>query len=143
MDVRQNDMKYIHEAKDLEPFTGFLHRPEKPGFTVIVAGPEEAYGPQRTGKQLNQFASQRLQLSIHTWPPGKAHGSHHHANWEQCYYVFSGQALVTVGDEQRTVGPGGSAFMPPNIEHDIVAVGDETLVAAVATCHVDDDKIED
>ena len=33
-------MKYIHEAKDLEPFTGFLHRPEKPGFTVIVAGPE-------------------------------------------------------------------------------------------------------
>ena len=35
------------------------------------------------GKPLNQFASERIQLSVHTWPPGKAHGSHHHKNWEQ------------------------------------------------------------
>ena len=80
---------------------------------------------------------------IHTWPPGKAHGSHHHSSWEQVYYIFAGQAEITVADEKKIVGPGSSAFMPPNIEHDIVAVGDETLVAAVVTCHLDDDKINE
>jgi quercetin dioxygenase-like cupin family protein len=38
-------------------------------------------------------------------------------------------------------GPGCSAFIPPNVKHDIVAVGDETLVATVATCLLDDDKL--
>ena len=136
-------MKYIHHPDDLEPYTGFLHRPEEPGFTTIIAGPDEIYGPDKTGKPLNQFPSRRIQLSIHTWPPGKAHGSHHHADWEQCYYIFSGRARITVGDEESVVGPGGSAFMPPKVDHDIVAVGDEPLVAAVVTCHLDDEKINE
>ena len=88
---------------------------------------------------MNQFPSRRMQLSIHTWPPG----SHHRANWEQCYYIFSGQARITVGEEESIVGPEGSAFMPPNVEHDIVAVGEEPLVAAVVTCHLDDEKTHD
>ena len=136
-------MQYIHTPEDLEPFAGFLHRPEKEGLTAIIAGPEAIYGPDRIAKPLNQFASERIQLSVHTWPPGKAHGSHHHKNWEQCYYIFSGQARITVGDETSTVGPGSSAFMPPNVEHDIEAVGDEPLVAAVVTCHLDDAKINE
>ena len=136
-------MKYIHTPEDLRPFTGFPHRPEKEGYTVIISGPPEVYGAQRTGSELNQFPTRRIQLSIHTWPPGKAHGSHHHSHWEQVYYIFAGQAEITVGDEKNLVGPGSSAFMPPNVEHDIVAVGDETLVAAVVTCHLDDDKINE
>lgn len=136
-------MKYIHTPEDVRSFTGFLHRPEEPGFTTIISGPSEVYESHRTGNELNQFPSQRIQLSIHTWPPGKAHGSYHHSSWEQVYYIFAGQAEITVADEKKIVGPGSSAFMPPNIEHDIVAVGDETLVAAVVTCHLDDDKINE
>ncbi len=136
-------MKYIRTANDLRPFSGFLHRPEQPGFTSIIAGPDEIYGADKTGIDLNQFRTERIQLSIHTWPPGKAHGSHHHKNWEQCYYIFAGQAEVTVGDEKQVVGPGSSAFMPANVEHDIVAVGEEPLVAAVITCILDDDKADE
>ena len=132
-------MTYIHTADDGVPFAGFLHRPEPEGFTSIIAGPPAVYGPDKTGRELNQFPSRRIQLSIHTWPPGKAHGSHHHRSWEQCYYIFSGQAKITVGDEEKVVGPGGSAFMPPRVEHNIVAVGDQQLVAAVVTCVLDDD----
>ena len=134
-------MKYIRTAEEFQPFTGFLHRPEEPGFTKIIAGPPEMYGVEKTGTELNQFPSKRIQMSIHTWPPGKAHGSHHHKFWEQLYYIFAGQAEITVGDEKMTVGPGAVAFMPPHVEHDIVAVGDETLVAAVVTCLLDDDKL--
>ena len=131
-------MNHIHTPEDLAPFAGFLHRPEPEGFSTIIAGPPGIYGPEKTGKELNQFPTQRIQLSIHTWPPGKAHGGHSHESWEQCYYIFSGQARIRVGEEDRTVGPGGSAFMPPGVEHDIEAVGEEDLVAAVVTCHLDD-----
>ena len=41
------------------------------------------------------------------------------------------------------MGPGCAAYMPPNVEHDIVAVGKETLVAAVVPCVLDDDKINE
>ena len=136
-------MSYIHTPEDVKPFAGFLHRPEKEGLSAIVAGPEEIYGQHRTGRDLNQFPSKRIQLSIHTWPPGKAHGMHNHKYWEQCYYVFAGEAEITVADETRIVGPGSSAFMPPEVDHDIVAVGDEILVAAVVTCLLDDEKISE
>ena len=135
-------MDYIHTPEDLQPFAGFLQRPEKEGFTTIIAGPDAIYGCAKTGKSLNQFPAQRIQLSIHTWPLGKAHGSHHHAHWEQCYYIFAGQARITVGDEEKVVGPGSSAFMPPQVEHDIAAVGDEDLVAAVVTCALDDERAD-
>lgn len=48
-----------------------------------------------------------------------------------------------MGDESSTVGPGSSTFMPPGVDHDISAVGTETLVAAVATCLLDDQKINE
>ena len=131
-------MKFIHTPEDLRPFAGFLHRPEEEGYTVIIAGPQQDYAPEKTGRELNQFPTQRVSMSIHTWPPGKAHGSHHHDDWEQIYYVFAGQAQITVGHETMTVGAGGSAFMPPKVEHDIVAVGDQPLVAAVVTCVLDE-----
>ena len=131
-------MNHIHTPEDLAPFAGFLRRPEPEGFSSIIAGPPGIYGPDKTGKELNQFPTRRIQLSIHTWPPGKAHGSHSHESWEQCYYIFSGQARIRVGDEERTVGAGSSAHMPPGVEHDIEAVGEEELVAAVVTCHLDD-----
>jgi len=47
-----------------------------------------------------------------------------------------------VGDEEKVVGPGSSAFMLPQVEHDIVAVGDEDLVAAVVTCALDDERTD-
>lgn len=136
-------MKYIRTPEDSKgTFTGFGDdtvpgfADEEAGYTVIIAGPDELYG-----QELNQLSTKRLMIAMHTWPPGKTHGSHHHPSWEQCYYVFAGQAEITVGDEKKIVGPGGSAFMPAQVEHDIVAAGDEPLVAAVIGCVLDDNEV--
>ena len=64
-------MKYIRTSEEFAPYAGFLHRPEKPGFTTIVAGPPEIYGPDKTGSELNHFPCERIQMSIHRWPPVK------------------------------------------------------------------------
>lgn len=130
-------MKYIHTPEDLKTFAGFRDRPEEEGYTFVIVGPHELYSYEKTRKDLNQFPSRRLSVGIHTWPPGKAHGSHHHPSWEQCYYIFAGQAEITVGDEKKIVGPGSSAYIPPKMEHNIVAVGNETLVAIVIACVLD------
>lgn len=62
-------LQYIRTPEDLEPYAGYLHRPEPEGLTAIIAGPNEVYGPHRTGKSLNQFPTKRIQMASHTWPP--------------------------------------------------------------------------
>ncbi len=139
-------MKYIHTLEDLKnSFTGWGDETipgiprEEAGYSVVITCPEgELYEKQDS----NPFPTKRLIVGIHTWPPGKAHGSHHHPSWEQCYYIFEGQAEITVGDEKKIVGPGGSAYMPAKVEHDVVAVGDETMVAAVISCVLDEDELD-
>lgn len=138
-------MKNIHTPEDATgswtgfgdaSLTGIAH--EEPGFTALLAGPDEIYGQMG----LNQFPTRRLHLGVHTWPPGKDHGSHRHATWEQCYYIFAGQAEITIGAEKKVVGPGSSAYIPPGVEHDIVAVGNEPMVVANITCMLDDDELD-
>jgi quercetin dioxygenase-like cupin family protein len=134
-------MKYIHTPEDCDSvFWGN----ETDGYSEQIAGPQEMYRNSKTlkGEPLDLFHTQRLIIGIHRWCPGKAHGSHHHDNMEQSYYVFAGQAEITVGDGKKIVGPGSSAYMPLNTEHDIVAVGDETMVAAVIGCVLDEGELE-
>ena len=64
-------MKYLRPSEELAPHAGFLHWPEQPGFTTIVAGPPEIDGPDKTGSELNHFPCERIQMSIHRWPPVK------------------------------------------------------------------------
>lgn len=116
-------MKYIRTAEELtRPFTGFVSKEQ--GYTLIHIGPDALYAKSN----LENMSSQRLVLAIHHYPPGRNHGLHKHDTWEQAYYVISGQAAVIVGDEEKVVGPGSSAYIPPNTMHDFRNVGDETLV---------------
>jgi quercetin dioxygenase-like cupin family protein len=137
-------MKYIHTPEDLKgTFTGWGDDTipglphEEEGYSTALAVAEELADKV----DLNEFTTRRLIVGVHTWPPGKDHGSHHHPRWEQCYYIFAGQAEITVGEEKKIVGPGGSAYMPPGVEHNIMATGDETLVAAVVAVVLDEDEL--
>ena len=138
-------MKYIHTPEDIErAIIRFGDSPvlgapcQKGGYSVIIAGPQEVFGEL----DLNQFPTQRLIIGIHTWPPGKSCGSHNHTNREESYYIFAGQAEITVGDERKVVGAGSSAYMPPKVKHDLASVGDETLVAVVVGAVLDEDEVD-
>ena len=48
-------MDRIYPPEDLQPFAGFLQRPENEGFTT--------YECAKTGKASNQFPAQRIQLA--------------------------------------------------------------------------------
>lgn len=86
---------------------------EEKGFTRVLAGPDATYKDLAS----QRFSTKRLQVGHHAFEPGVTHDPHFHDTWEQFYFVISGRAKITVGDELRVVGPGASAYIPPGISH--------------------------
>jgi mannose-6-phosphate isomerase-like protein (cupin superfamily) len=132
--------KYIHVAEETDlPFGGFGDDtvpgvPVEAGHSLVLVGPDALYAASHAG----YFASERLTIGVHYYPPGRSHTPHEHATWEQVYYVISGTAKLTVGTEQRIVGPGGCSFTPPGTPHDVENVGDGELVCMVIGAVLDE-----
>jgi len=61
-------------------------------------------------------------------PPGGATDGHRHPVTEEIYYVLRGAGRMTVGTEQREVGPGDGILIPPGTRHTIENIGQEPLV---------------
>lgn len=47
---------------------------------------------------------------------------------DEVYYVVSGKAMVRVGDEDRSVGPGSIVYVAANIEHRFHSIGEDLTV---------------
>ncbi|MFM8281996.1 MAG: cupin domain-containing protein [Planctomycetaceae bacterium] len=65
--------------------------------------------------------------------PGQATTPHHHAVAEEIYYILSGEALMTLGNERRPVAPGDAIAIPPGVRHTILNTGAGELVF-LCTC---------
>lgn len=107
---------------------------EEKGFTRVLAGPDRTY------KELasQRFSTERLQVGHHAFEPGITHDLHTHDTWEQFYFVISGNAKITVGEETRVVGPGASAYVPPGMPHSFEPA-DGPLELLVIGAVLDDD----
>jgi mannose-6-phosphate isomerase-like protein (cupin superfamily) len=55
------------------------------------------------------------------------------ARLEEIYYILSGTAAMTLGDETRPVGPGDAIAIPPGMRHTIRNTGAAELVF-LCTC---------
>jgi mannose-6-phosphate isomerase-like protein (cupin superfamily) len=60
-------------------------------------------------------------------PLGGVTTPHHHINTEEIYYILEGEALMRVGRETKTVGPGDAIAIPPGVSHQITNLGSDTL----------------
>jgi len=65
--------------------------------------------------------------------PGCGTIPHHHAETEEIYYILTGSAEMTLGDETRPVGPGDAIAIPPGARHTIRNTGPDELVF-LCTC---------
>jgi quercetin dioxygenase-like cupin family protein len=72
----------------------------------------------------------RMTLAIVEIAPGRRVPEHHHDN-EQIGFVISGTVTFTVGDEVRTLGPGGSWCIRSHVPHKC-DVGPEGAIVAEA-----------
>ena len=64
---------------------------------------------------------------------GSATTPHHHDVTEEIYYILSGTADMTLGEQTRPVGPGDAIAIPPGVRHTIRNTGSGELVF-LCTC---------
>lgn len=78
---------------------------------------------------LLQWLGHSENLSVVHWniPDGNEVALHHHPQ-EQFGYVISGGFTVDIGDETYTLKAGDSYFIPSNVPHRFVAIGDTEAI---------------
>ncbi len=79
----------------------------------------------------------KLKLSEIAVPPGYSSEMRSDDDREAAYYVVSGLASVTVGDEEATMGPRGAAYLPRGVTHGFRNAGRGLLtVVLIENCDV-------
>lgn len=92
-----------------------------PAFTTLDGSEIRELLAHRNSSIRNQsLAEARL-------PPGASTTPHYHPKTEEIYYILEGAAVMRIGDESRSVGPGDAIAIPPGIVHQITNTGDTAL----------------
>ena len=104
-----------------------VNRADAPPFTTVDGSTiRELLAHRNSGIRQQSLAEARLGVGCATTP-------HHHAVTEEIYYILSGTAAMTLGDETRPVGPGDAIAIPPGARHTIRNTGSTELVF-LCTC---------
>ncbi len=79
------------------------------------------------------FAGGRLFAGLNCFERGQSQKVHAHAEADKFYYVCSGRARLTVGDETREVAAGGIVWAPAGVPHGVAEALERTvLLVAIA-----------
>lgn len=70
---------------------------------------------------------ERMQLIWAAFAPGGEYAIHTHPE-EQFSFMLEGRMRLTVGDEEREIGPGDMRHAPSGVPHGRVLLGDEPVV---------------
>lgn len=136
--------KNIGTPEDPRKATNFIGKENFPGVHIgalqnwLLAGPNSMWGQYNLGNH----SSKRLEFNLDTYPPTGISNLHYHPLKEQVLLVLSGEASITVADEERQVGPLSWAWCPPNVVHGFKVVGKENLTMAVISSYMLDDPTD-
>jgi mannose-6-phosphate isomerase-like protein (cupin superfamily) len=72
-------------------------------------------------------------LAEATVAPGGATTTHFHRASEELYLVTAGHGSLRIGEEEREVGPGDCAVIPPGAVHQLRNTGERDLVVICAS----------
>lgn len=98
----------------------------------LLVGPDQVFAKYRLGN----LSSTKLEVSVDTYEPGGNTVTHTHPEREQAYYIVRGQAEISIGDEQRIIGAGSAAVIPPGMPHKFNNVGKEPLTLLVISSYL-------
>jgi mannose-6-phosphate isomerase-like protein (cupin superfamily) len=82
-------------------------------------------------------------LAEATVPVGGETAAHYHREAEELYFFTAGRGRLRVGDDEREVGAGQCAVIPPGTVHKLWNTGSEPLVllCCCAPAYSDDDTV--
>ena len=83
---------------------------------------------ERSGRRYLEFLRvPEMSLGLYALPTGGKDPQQPHTEAE-AYYVISGRAMMTVGDEARPVGPGATIFVPAGVTHRFHDITEDLLL---------------
>jgi len=92
----------------------------------------ETFSASRSTKA-DLFAGGQLFVGLNCFEPGQTQPVHAHAGADKFYFVVSGKARLSVGDESRLATAGELVWAPADVPHGVVEVLERTtLLVAIA-----------
>jgi quercetin dioxygenase-like cupin family protein len=85
------------------------------------------FSPDKAAKA-DLWAGERLFVGLNCFEPGQSQKVHAHAGADKFYYVCSGRARLTVGDETREVAAGDIVWAPAGVLHGVEEALERTVL---------------
>jgi mannose-6-phosphate isomerase-like protein (cupin superfamily) len=79
------------------------------------------------------FATERLYYDVYCLEPGQAQKVHAHDASDKVYLVLDGKAVVTLGDDERELGPEEAVLCPAGVRHGVRNDSGERAALLVVT----------
>jgi quercetin dioxygenase-like cupin family protein len=73
------------------------------------------------GIPIRTYAGEQVQVALVDLPAGSVVEWHSHVN-EQLGVITKGRVVFSIGDEERTLGPGEFYFIPSHVRHRVVTL---------------------
>ena len=80
------------------------------------------------GAKADLWAGERLFVGLNCFEPGQTQTVHAHAGADKFYYVCSGRARLTVGEETREVEAGEIVWAPAGVPHGVEETLERTIL---------------
>lgn len=82
-------------------------------------------------QKINLFETAQMFCDIYCLEPGQSQKVHAHAGATKFYLVIEGNATITIGNDNQTVGPGTLAYSVPDEPHGVENNSDGRLTLLV------------
>ncbi len=77
------------------------------------------------------FETDKLFFDHYCLLPGQFQKVHSHAGEDKIYLVLEGDATITIGEEEKTLGPGHAVIARAGIDHGVRNDGEDKLLLLV------------
>jgi quercetin dioxygenase-like cupin family protein len=74
------------------------------------------------------YAGERLFVGLNCFEPGQAQKVHAHTGADKFYYVVSGRARLSVGEQTREVAAGDIVWAPAGVPHGVAEALERTIL---------------
>jgi quercetin dioxygenase-like cupin family protein len=98
-----------------------------PYFLDMKAAPRIIQMPGLETTILTGLHGEKMMMALNSTLPGHAVPTHSHPQ-EQVGMVYSGKAVLRIGDEEKVVGKGDFYCIPANVPHSDACIGEEPFV---------------
>ncbi|KMP11190.1 cupin [Candidatus Nitromaritima sp. SCGC AAA799-A02] len=88
------------------------------------------FSPEKL-KKVSLFDTDNFFCDVYCFEPGQSQKVHSHEDSDKVYYVLEGRGKVTVGSEERELGPDEITIAPAGEDHGVVNHTQDKLVLLV------------